>query len=151
MVYGALPPEMRNHQARLFNEPGNGYDILVASDAVGMGLNLNIRRVVFHTLLKLDRPSTWAPVPAPQIRQIAGKSACLLAGLLGPMACTLNCLHEREHVLSSCCLRLPSCSGCTALKNSAHLFQAADYSWAESCCTVQAVPGGAAQSTAWAP
>ena len=47
VVYGALPPEMRRQQARLFNESGNGYDVLVASDAVGMGLNLNIRRIVF--------------------------------------------------------------------------------------------------------
>ena len=54
MVYGALPPEMRRQQARLFNESGNGYDVLVASDAVGMGLNLNIRRIVFHTLQKYE-------------------------------------------------------------------------------------------------
>jgi hypothetical protein len=34
-----------------------GYDVLVASDAVGMGLNLNIRRVVFSTLQKFDGKS----------------------------------------------------------------------------------------------
>ena len=39
-VYGALPPEIRNQQAKLFNDPENDYDILVASDAIGMGLNL---------------------------------------------------------------------------------------------------------------
>ena len=54
VVYGALPPEMRRQQARLFNESRNGYDVLVASDAVGMGLNLNIRRIVFHTLQKYE-------------------------------------------------------------------------------------------------
>ena len=27
-------------QAKLFNDPNSGYDVLVASDAVGMGLNL---------------------------------------------------------------------------------------------------------------
>ena len=27
-------------QARLFNDPSSGYEVLVASDAVGMGLNL---------------------------------------------------------------------------------------------------------------
>ena len=74
VVYGALPPEMRNNQARLFNEPGNGFDIMVASDAVGMGLNLNIRRIVFHTVLKLDGPHTFAPVPVPHIKQIAGEA-----------------------------------------------------------------------------
>lgn len=39
-------------QARRFNEDDTGYDVLVASDAIGMGLNLNIRRIVFHSLLK---------------------------------------------------------------------------------------------------
>lgn len=45
-IYGALPPETRRRQANLFNDPNSGYDVLVASDAVGLGLNLNIRRVV---------------------------------------------------------------------------------------------------------
>ena len=54
-VYGALPPETRRSQARAFNDPGkSGVDVLVASDAVGMGLNLNIRRVVFTTLAKRE-------------------------------------------------------------------------------------------------
>ena len=47
-----LPPETRSKQARLFNEPDTGFDILVASDAIGMGLNLNIRRIIFHTAVK---------------------------------------------------------------------------------------------------
>jgi ATP-dependent RNA helicase SUPV3L1/SUV3 len=40
IVYGSLPPETRAQQARLFNDPDNDYDFLVASDAIGMGLNL---------------------------------------------------------------------------------------------------------------
>lgn len=40
IVYGSLPPETRAHQAELFNDPNNDYDFLVASDAIGMGLNL---------------------------------------------------------------------------------------------------------------
>jgi hypothetical protein len=38
----------------------SGSDILVASDAVGMGLNLNIRRVTFSTLEKFDGTSMRA-------------------------------------------------------------------------------------------
>lgn len=41
-VYGSLPPETRAQQARLFNDPDNDYDFLVASDAIGMGLNLYV-------------------------------------------------------------------------------------------------------------
>ena len=40
IIYGALPPEIRAEQARLFNDPSNDYDFLVASDAIGLGLNL---------------------------------------------------------------------------------------------------------------
>lgn len=72
VVYGALPPEMRRTQARLFNDPDSGYDVLVASDAVGMGLNLNIRRIIFHTLEKTDGSFARVPISVSQIKQIAG-------------------------------------------------------------------------------
>lgn len=42
VAYGGLPPEVREEQAKGFNnadQPG-GYDVMVASDAIGMGLNL---------------------------------------------------------------------------------------------------------------
>lgn len=73
VVYGALPPETRTQQAKLFNDPNSGYDVLVASDAVGMGLNLNIRRVVFYSLDKFDGDAK-RPIPAPQVKQIAGRA-----------------------------------------------------------------------------
>ena len=38
VIYGSLPPETRAEQARLFNDPNGPYDVLVASDAIGMGL-----------------------------------------------------------------------------------------------------------------
>ena len=74
MVYGALPPEMRRTQARLFNDPDSGYDVLVASDAVGMGLNLNIRRIIFHTLSKVEN-GVRVPISTSQIKQIGGEAA----------------------------------------------------------------------------
>jgi ATP-dependent RNA helicase SUPV3L1/SUV3 len=40
VVYGALPPETRAEQARQFNESNGRAEVMVASDAVGMGLNL---------------------------------------------------------------------------------------------------------------
>jgi ATP-dependent RNA helicase SUPV3L1/SUV3 len=40
VVYGALPPETRADQARDFNDEEGRCEVLVASDAVGMGLNL---------------------------------------------------------------------------------------------------------------
>ena len=40
VAYGGLPPETRAEQAKLFNDKDSGYDVMVASDAIGMGLNL---------------------------------------------------------------------------------------------------------------
>lgn len=40
VAYGRLPPEIRSEQAALFNDPDSGYDVIIGSDAIGMGLNL---------------------------------------------------------------------------------------------------------------
>ena len=53
-ISGGLPPDARKDQARLFSDPNSGYDVLVASDAIGMGLNLSIKRIVFSTIDKYD-------------------------------------------------------------------------------------------------
>ncbi|BGP44502.1 RNA helicase [Rhodotorula kratochvilovae] len=71
VAYGGLPPEVREEQARAFNE--GTYDVLVASDAIGMGLNLKIRRVVFESLHKFDGTQE-VRLPVPQIKQIAGRA-----------------------------------------------------------------------------
>ncbi|CAN1139855.1 DExH-box ATP-dependent RNA helicase DExH18, mitochondrial [Linum perenne] len=73
VIYGALPPETRRQQANLFNDQNNEFDVLVASDAVGMGLNLNIRRVIFYNLSKYNGDRV-VPVPATQVKQIAGRA-----------------------------------------------------------------------------
>ena len=53
-ISGGLPPDARKEQARLFSAPDSGYDVLVASDAIGMGLNLSIKRIIFSTVEKYD-------------------------------------------------------------------------------------------------
>ncbi|KAJ2735663.1 RNA helicase [Coemansia sp. BCRC 34962] len=73
VIYGGLPPETRAEQARLFNDPDSGYDVLVASDAVGMGINLKINRVVFTTLSKWDGDMV-RPISVSQTRQIGGRA-----------------------------------------------------------------------------
>jgi len=72
-VYGSLPPETRAQQARLFNDPNNDYDFLVASDAVGMGLNLAIKRIVFEASSKFDGYKQQ-PLAVADIKQIAGRA-----------------------------------------------------------------------------
>lgn len=76
VIYGQLPSETRSTQARLFNDPNSGYDVLVASDAIGMGLNLNIRRIVFHTTLKRHGNSVEGSfyIDPSHIKQISGRA-----------------------------------------------------------------------------
>lgn len=45
IIYGKMPPSCRQTQAQKFNRGQLPY--LVASDAIGMGLNLKIRRIIF--------------------------------------------------------------------------------------------------------
>ncbi|CUA72132.1 ATP-dependent RNA helicase SUV3L, mitochondrial [Rhizoctonia solani] len=73
VVYGRLPPEVRNEQAQLFNDEESGYDVIVASDAVGMGLNLKIKRVVFMRTEKWNGKQD-TPLSIPLIKQIAGRA-----------------------------------------------------------------------------
>jgi ATP-dependent RNA helicase SUPV3L1/SUV3 len=73
VVYGSLPPETRAQQAALFNDPDNDYDFLVASDAVGMGLNLSIKRVIFESTAKHDGTG-FRQIAISEIKQIAGRA-----------------------------------------------------------------------------
>lgn len=73
IIYGALPPESRSKQANSFNDPDSDIHFLVASDAVGMGLNLSIKRIVFYTVTKFDGKS-MGRVSVSQIKQIAGRA-----------------------------------------------------------------------------
>ncbi|VDN07537.1 unnamed protein product [Thelazia callipaeda] len=47
VIYGALPPWTKLNQAKIFNEMTRKPNVMVATDAVGMGLNLNVRRIIF--------------------------------------------------------------------------------------------------------
>ncbi|KAN0096501.1 P-loop containing nucleoside triphosphate hydrolase protein [Hyaloscypha variabilis] len=73
VVYGSLPPETRAQQAALFNDPNNDYDFLVASDAVGMGLNLSIKRIIFEATSKHDGIG-FRLIRTSEIKQIAGRA-----------------------------------------------------------------------------
>ena len=73
IIYGSLPPEVRVQQAALFNDPNNDYDFVVASDAIGMGLNLEIRRVVLESVTKFDGNQNRL-LTYPEIKQIGGRA-----------------------------------------------------------------------------
>jgi ATP-dependent RNA helicase SUPV3L1/SUV3 len=71
VIYGALPPEVRRREAERFSTGAS--DILVATDAIGMGLNLPIRRVLFSTMTKFDGVAD-RPLDVSEVHQIAGRA-----------------------------------------------------------------------------
>ena len=71
VIYGNLPPKTRREQVRLFSEGIN--EVVVATDAIGMGINLPIRRIVFMNTIKFDG-SEKRRINAEEIRQIAGRA-----------------------------------------------------------------------------
>ena len=71
LIYGALAPEVRRKQAQMFLDGET--DVLVSTDAIGMGLNLPIRRVLFTTMEKYNGYCMDYLTPT-EIKQIAGRA-----------------------------------------------------------------------------
>ncbi|MEC8041858.1 MAG: helicase-related protein, partial [Pseudomonadota bacterium] len=71
VVMGALSPRTRNAQVELYQ---NGdVDYLVATDALGMGLNLDINHVAFSSTVKFDGRRMRMLMPN-ELAQIAGRA-----------------------------------------------------------------------------
>lgn len=71
VVYGALSPEVRREQARRFRE--GEADIMVATDAVGMGLNLPAHTLCFYTDEKFDGIQS-RQLKVQEVKQIGGRA-----------------------------------------------------------------------------
>lgn len=71
IIYGALPYDVRQNEANKF---ANGItDVLVTTDAIGLGMNLPIKRVVFLETGKFDGTES-RPLRTDEIKQIAGRA-----------------------------------------------------------------------------
>ena len=71
VVYGALSPETRREQARRFRD--GEAEIMVATDAIGMGLNLPASVVCFYADEKFDGLS-YRQLSASEFKQIGGRA-----------------------------------------------------------------------------
>ncbi|CCG40762.1 helicase-related protein [Magnetospirillum molischianum] len=71
VVLGALSPRTRNAQVGLYQT--GEVDYIVATDAIGMGLNLDVDHVAFASLSKFDGRAPRPLAPA-EIAQIAGRA-----------------------------------------------------------------------------
>jgi ATP-dependent RNA helicase SUPV3L1/SUV3 len=86
VVMGRLSPRTRNAQVALYQE--KEVDFLVATDAIGMGLNMDVDHVAFAGLSKFDghRPRL---LMAPEVAQIAGRAGRGMRD--GTFGVTANC------------------------------------------------------------
>ena len=82
VVYGNLSPEVRREEARRFREGET--QVLIATDAIAMGMNLPIKTILFSKAEKFDGVSQRNLMPS-EVHQIAGR-----AGRYG--------MHEEGHV-----------------------------------------------------
>lgn len=71
VVMGALSPRTRNAQVDLYQS--GEVDFLVATDAIGMGLNMDVDHVAFASRRKFDGHS-WRDLRPDEIAQIAGRA-----------------------------------------------------------------------------
>jgi ATP-dependent RNA helicase SUPV3L1/SUV3 len=71
VIYGGLSPEVRRNEARRFRE--GEADIVCATDAIGLGLNLPLDHVIFYETDKFDGQADRR-LNAAEILQIAGRA-----------------------------------------------------------------------------
>ena len=71
VVMGSLSPRTRNAQVALYQS--GEVDFLVATDAIGMGLNMDVDHVAFAGLRKFDGKRTRWLTP-PEVAQVAGRA-----------------------------------------------------------------------------
>ncbi|CAD1475255.1 unnamed protein product, partial [Heterotrigona itama] len=79
VIYGSLPPGTKLAQAARFNDPNDPCKILVATNAIGMGLNLHIRRIIFYSITQ----PTVNEKGEVEIDTISVSSALQIAGRAG--------------------------------------------------------------------
>jgi ATP-dependent RNA helicase SUPV3L1/SUV3 len=97
IVYGRLSPEVRREQARKFDEGET--DIMVSTDAIAMGMNLPVRRIVFSALSKFV-DNKEIPLSYSEIKQIAGRAGRFKRFPIGEVT-TLNRVEDGLRTLGN--------------------------------------------------
>lgn len=95
IVYGRLSPEVRREQARKFDEGET--DIMVSTDAIAMGMNLPVKRIVFSALSKFV-DNKEIPLTYSEIKQIAGRAGRFKRFPIGEVT-TLNRVEDGLRIL----------------------------------------------------
>jgi ATP-dependent RNA helicase SUPV3L1/SUV3 len=73
-----------------FNNPDDPCNVLVSTDAIGMGLNINIRRIIFNTLVKKNHEKSLEDMNLDEYKSIAPKNSTTRRAKL------LHGIHDQE-------------------------------------------------------
>lgn len=92
VIYGNLPPEVRRKQSERF--ASGETEICVATDAVGMGLNLPADYVCFFEIEKFDGQVTRRLTPS-EVQQIGGRAGRFGLSQVGEVGAIYPQDHER--------------------------------------------------------
>ena len=71
VIYGALPPQARREEVRKYMAGES--NVVVATDAIGLGINLPLSRIIFTETSKFDGKQTRQLTVA-EVKQIAGRA-----------------------------------------------------------------------------
>ncbi|MDZ5000936.1 RNA helicase, partial [Clostridium perfringens] len=71
IIYGDLPPEVRRKQYDMFINKEN--KVVIPTDAIGMGVNLPIKRIVFLDIQIFDGEEI-RPLTSQEVKQVAGRA-----------------------------------------------------------------------------
>lgn len=71
IIYGDLPPEVRRKQYDMFINKEN--KVLITTDAIGMGVNLPIKRIIFLDIQKFDGEEV-RNLTSQEVKQVAGRA-----------------------------------------------------------------------------
>ncbi|MBM6619493.1 DEAD/DEAH box helicase [Bacillus suaedaesalsae] len=93
MIYGSMPPETRKKQMKMFVDGET--TVIVATDAIGMGLNLPIRRIVFLENEKFDG-TRRRTLSSQEVKQIAGRAGRKGIYDIGKVAFSKDISHMTE-------------------------------------------------------
>ena len=96
IIYGDLPPEVRRMQYEQFTKGET--KLLITTDAIGMGVNLPIRRIIFLSTKKFDGEEI-RDLTSQEVKQIAGRAGCIGIYDTGYVTSARNNKFVRDKIL----------------------------------------------------
>lgn len=109
IVYGMLSPEVRREQARKFDHGET--DVIVSTDAISMGMNLPIRRIVFSTLTKYVNSQEFV-ISDSEIKQISGRAGRFQRFPTGFVSCLTKVEEGLEIINKALAAKLDQSTQC---------------------------------------